>query len=245
MRRILPCLISSALTVPALAQQPAWEPAKTDRQAAQVITDSVLRAHIRFLADDLLEGRGPGTRGDRLAQRYIATQFESLGLKSAAPEGGWFQAVPLVGIDTHTPERIAFRRAEQTLELTFRKDFIAVSGVQRPKTGFKDAEVVFVGYGIVAPEYQWDDYKGADLKGKVLLMMNNDPEDDPKLFAGKTRLYYGRWDYKYEMAARVGAAGAIVIHTEPSAGYKWQVVQSSWTGERFSLPHESGTPVNA
>jgi hypothetical protein len=97
---------------------------------------------------------------------------------------------------------------------------------------------VFVGYGIVAPEYQWDDYKGVDLKGKVLLMMNNDPASDPKLFAGKTRQYYGRWTYKYEIAAKKGAAGAIIIHTEPSAGYKWQVVTSSWSGENFSLPAE-------
>ncbi|MBI3463131.1 MAG: M20/M25/M40 family metallo-hydrolase [Planctomycetes bacterium] len=227
-------------TVPAFAQQRPWEPTEAERRAASAITDGVLRAHTRFLADDLLEGRGPGTRGDRLAQRYIATQFESLGLKPAAPEGGWFQVVPLVGIDTHTPERIAFRNAEQTLELTFRKDFIAVSGVQRPKAGFKDAEVVFVGYGIVAPQYQWDDYKGADLRGKVLLMMNNDPSDDPELFAGKTRLYYGRWDYKYQIAAKQGAAAAIVIHTTPSAGYPWQVVETSWTGEEFELRGEKG-----
>ena len=110
LQRMLLCWISIALTVSALAQQPGREPAKAEQRAAQAITESALRAHIRFLADDLLEGRGPGTRGDRLAQRYIATQFESLGLKPAAPEGGWFQPVPLLGINTHTPERIAFRK---------------------------------------------------------------------------------------------------------------------------------------
>jgi Zn-dependent M28 family amino/carboxypeptidase len=129
------------------------------------------------------------------------------------------------------------------VDLRAREDFIAYAGTAQTESRLDAAEVVFVGYGIVAPEYQWDDFKGADLKGKVLLVMNNDPEDDPALFAGKTRLYYGRWDYKYDMAARVGAAGAIVIHTTPSAGYKWQVVQTSWTGEQFSLPAASGDPA--
>src|SRR5262249_17638956 len=114
-------------------------------------------------------------------------------------------------------------------------------GVQKPAAQSRDAEVVFVGYGIVAPEYQWDDYKDADLSGKVLLMMNNDPENDPNLFAGKTRLRYGRWDYKYMMAAKKGAAGAILIHTTASAGYPWHVVQNSWAGENFELP-DDGAP---
>jgi Zn-dependent M28 family amino/carboxypeptidase len=115
-----------------------------------------------------------------------------------------------------------------------------MSGVETPEARLEQAEVVFVGFGIVAPEYKWDDFKGADLRGKVLLVMNNDPEDDPALFGGKTRLFYGRWDYKYEKAAEMGAAGAIIIHTPPSAGYGWQVIQTSDTGEQFSLPHESG-----
>jgi Zn-dependent M28 family amino/carboxypeptidase len=129
------------------------------------------------------------------------------------------------------------------VDLKFYDDYVAYSGVQAPESKIDAAEVVFVGYGIVAPEYGWDDYKGADLKGKVLLMMNNDPEDDPKLFAGKTRLYYGRWTYKYEIAAQKGAVGAIVIHTTPSAGYPWQVVQTSNTGESFSLPDQGGPRV--
>jgi Zn-dependent M28 family amino/carboxypeptidase len=122
-------------------------------------------------------------------------------------------------------------------------DFIAMSQVEKPSVSIDAREVVFVGYGIVAPEYGWDDYKGADLKGKVLVFMNNDPEDDPAIFAGKTRLYYGRWDYKYEMAARRGAAGAIILHTTPSAGYPWQVVQTSWGNENFSLPGEGERDV--
>jgi Zn-dependent M28 family amino/carboxypeptidase len=231
----------AVLTGAASGQESRFEPSAAEQQAARAITDGLLRAHVRFLADDLLEGRGPGTRGDRLAQRYIATQFQAMGLKPAAPGGGWYQRVPLVGINSHVPDRIAFRQGDASAEFTFRKDFIAVSGVQQPRVTLSDAEVVFVGYGIVAPEYQWDDYKAADLRGKVLLMMNNDPAGDPKLFAGDTRLYYGRWDYKYQIAARQQAAGAIVIHTTPSAGYPWQVVESSWTGEQFEL-HSGGEP---
>ena len=115
-------------------------------------------------------------------------------------------------------------------------EFIAGSGVQGERAELNDAEVVFVGYGIQAPEYDWDDYKGVDLKGKVLLMMNNDPDWDPELFGGEKRLWYGRWDYKYLSAAMQGAAGAIIIHTSPSAGYPFQVVQTSWTGVRYVMP---------
>ena len=124
------------------------------------------------------------------------------------------------------------------VDLRWYDDYIAASGVQQAQGAIDNAELVFVGYGIQAPEYRWDDFKGMDLKGKVLLMLNNDPDWDPKLFAGKKRLYYGRWTYKYESAARRGAVGAIIIHTTPSAGYPWQVVQSSWSGTQFSLPQE-------
>jgi Zn-dependent M28 family amino/carboxypeptidase len=211
-----------------------------ERAAAQAIRPELLRAHIRFLASDLLEGRGPAARGDRLAQEYVAAQLEALGLEPAAPGGGWLQSFDLVGVKSRNPERLRIAGAGEGLELKFYDDFVAASGVQASEARVDDAEIVFVGFGIVAPEFGWDDYKGADLKGKVLLMMNNDPEDDPKLFAGKTRLYYGRWTYKYEIAARQGAVGAIVIHTTPSAGYPWQVVQTSNTGEGFALPHEGG-----
>lgn len=211
-----------------------------EKAAAQTIRAERLRADIRFLAGDLLEGRGPATGGDRLARAYIAARMEAIGLTPGAPDGGFEQRFDMVGVWTHAPDTITVSRDGDTAELRLCEDYIACSGVDLPETRLEGAEVVFVGYGIVAPEYAWDDYKGADLRGKVLLVMNNDPEDDPKLFAGKTRLYYGRWDYKYEMAARMGAAGAIIIHTTPSAGYKWQVVRTSWAGEQFSLPDESG-----
>jgi Zn-dependent M28 family amino/carboxypeptidase len=236
----LPALLLALCSLPALAQRaPLVTPA--EKSAAGVIVPDVLRAHVRFLASDLLEGRGPGTRGDALAQAYIASQFESLGLKPAGADGSYFQRFDLVGI-TSNPKGMTFRAPQGTAELKFHDDFIAVSGVQAPEAKLEESELVFVGYGIQAPEYQWDDFKGKDLRGKTLLILNNDPEDDPQLFAGRTRLWYGRWDYKYEQAAKVGAAGAIILHTTPSAGYPWQVVQTSWTGEQFELPASADVP---
>ncbi len=209
-----------------------------EKSAAASITQDVLRAHVRFLASDLLEGRGASTRGDQLAEQYVAAQFEMLGLKPAGSKG-FYQSLELVGSNGH-PETLSFSGDGKKLELKHADEFMAVTGRQQELTKIENAEVVFVGYGIVAPEYQWDDYKGMDLRGKVLLMMNNDPENDPNLFAGKTRLWYGRWDYKYESAAKTGAAGAIIIHTTHSAGYPWQVVRTSWAGELFDLPHTGG-----
>ena len=239
------------LLLPALAgaATPAAPPVTAaEKAAAKAITEDELRGHTRFLASDLLEGRAPATRGDRLAQEYILAQMESLGLEPGAPEGGWIQKVPLVGIVGKVPEKLIVepsdtpeRRSRSQLKvLSFTKleDYVAFSGTQKPQSQVENAELVFVGYGIVAPEFQWDDYKDVDVKGKVLLMMNNDPEDDPKTFAGKTRLWYGRWDYKYSIAAQKGAVGAFIIHTQPSAGYPWQVVQTSWSRERFELPYE-------
>lgn len=227
-----------------LAQPSGWQPSRQATVAGDRITESLLRAHIRFLSHDLLEGRGPGSRGDQLAQLYIATQLESLGLKPAARDGSWIQKVPLVGVTTTPPARVDFRSASGAVTLQHHTEMMLTSGQQAPQVSVKDAELVFVGYGIQAPEYQWDDFKGVDVKGKILLMMNNDPEDDPQLFAGKRRLYYGRWDYKYEMAAKMGAAGALIIHTTASAGYPFQVVQTSWSGEEFELAASEGPRTN-
>jgi Zn-dependent M28 family amino/carboxypeptidase len=205
-------------------------------EAAKVIDRGTLEGPIRFLADDLLEGRAPSHRGDVLARSYVASVMELLGLRPAAAGGGWEQRFEIVGITTHLPETWAFRARGNEVALRFWDEFIAASGLQVPEVSIPETELVFVGYGIQAPEYGWDDFKGADLKGKILVVMNNDPDWDPALFAGKRRLYYGRWSYKYESAARAGAAGAIIIHTTPSAGYGWKVVQNSWTGEQFELP---------
>jgi Zn-dependent M28 family amino/carboxypeptidase len=215
---------------------PANNPSAGAEKAAKAIDRATLEAPIRFLADDLLEGRGPASRGDELARLYLATALESLGLQPGAQDGSWQQPFEIVGITSDVPKTWELRTGGQTLALKWWDDFIAGSGVQAPTSLLRDAELVFVGYGIQAPEYQWDDFKGMDLKGKVLVMMNNDPDWDPKLFEGNRRLYYGRWTYKYESAARQGAAGAIIIHTTPSAGYPFQVVQTSWSGEQFELP---------
>ncbi len=215
-----------------------------EREAARAITAEALRAHIRFLSSDLFEGRGPATRGDALTESYLKTEMEALGIKPGAPAGGWIQRVPLVGITPAFSGPARFRSERGSAAGIPGDNLVASSGIQKADATIEDAEVVFVGFGIVAPEYQWDDYKDVDLKGKVLLVMNNDPEgtpQEPNLFAGKTRLWYGRWDYKYLMAARKGAIGAIVIHTTPSAGYGWQVVQTSWAGEKFELP-DDGAP---
>jgi hypothetical protein len=242
MRKTLVFLVAVASAPGLLAAESVVTPEQ--KAAAQEITVERIRAHIRFLASDLLEGRGPATRGDQLAEAYLQSEMEAMGIKPGAPGGGWIQKVPLVGIKPTFGGPARFHSALGTATGIPGDNFVAASGVQKPEAKVEDAEIVFVGYGIVAPEYKWDDYKDADLKGKVLLMMNNDPEGsaaEPNLFAGKTRLWYGRWDYKYLMAAKKGAVGAIIIHTSPSAGYGWQVVQTSWAGEKFELP-DDGAP---
>ncbi len=213
-------------------------PPAVEATAKAQITAAALEASIRFLASDELEGRGPATRGDKLARLYLATQLQQLGYLPGGEKGGWEQEFDIVGITARMPASWSFSGKKGGIDLKWSDDYIASSGVQSEKGSIKDAELVFVGYGIEAPEYRWDDFKGVDVKGKVLVMLNNDPDWDPKLFGGNARLYYGRWTYKYESAARHGAAGAIIIHTTPSAGYPWQVVQSSWGGEQFELPDE-------
>ncbi len=231
---ILLCLAACGGDAP-----PDGAPAAGDNpveRALAMITADYMREQVIELASDRYEGRGPGTAGDRLARDYLVGELQALGLEPGAADGGWQQAFELVGLTAEQPPEWSFASADASLALDQWNDFIASSGVQAERAAFDDAELVFVGYGIQAPEYDWDDYKGVDLDGKVLLIMNNDPDWDPELFAGETRLYYGRWRYKYESAARQGAVGAIIIHTTPSAGYPFQVVQTSWTGEQFQLP---------
>ena len=229
-------VVSNAQSQPATSAPAGPVPAAVEKAAHAYLTQAALEAPIRFLASELLEGRGPATRGDELARLYLQTQLEGLGYQPAFANGAWQQPFDIVGLKAQFPKTWSFTGPAGKVDLSWREDYIAVSGVQQEQVSLSNAQLVFVGYGIQAPEFQWDDYKGVDLKGKILVMMNNDPDWDPNLFAGKRRLYYGRWDYKYESAARQGAAGAIIIHTTPSAGYPWQVVQSSWGGEQFQLP---------
>ena len=228
--------VAAAAVLTMAAAQAAQIPADVERTANAGITPATLEAPIRFLSSDLLEGRGPATRGDQLARLYLQTRLEGLGYEPAFAKGAWQQSFDIVGLKARFPKSWSFQGKGARVELAWRNDYIAASGVQEPSVAVQNAELVFVGYGMQAPEFKWDDFKGMDLKGKVLVVMNNDPDWDPNLFAGKRRLYYGRWDYKYESAARQGASGAIIIHTTPSAGYPWQVVQSSWGGEQFQLP---------
>lgn len=211
------------------------------RTAAGRITADGLRERIATLSSDAFEGRGPATPADAKTRSYLVEQLQQIGFAAGGRDGGWQQSFDIVGIDTRMPQQWTFRKAGKEVSFKWWDEYIAASGVQADKGAIEDAEVVFVGYGIQAPEYDWDDFKGHDLQGKVLLMLNNDPDWDPDMFAGDTRLYYGRWVYKYESAARQGAVGAIIIHTTPSAGYPFQVIQTSWSGEQFELPEEGSS----
>ncbi len=212
--------------------------------AASQIEESKLRAHVKYLADDLLEGRGPGSRGGMLAAKYIASQFESLGLEPAASDRSYFQQVQMVGLRTDPTIRLAVKSAAGDAEFRFGDEFVGGTDFEQTEIPI-NSDIVFVGYGVTAPEYNWDDYKGLDVRGKILMMMVNDPPatpSEPNLFGGKALTYYGRWTYKFEEAARRGAAGAILIHTNDSAGYGWNVVRNSWNGERFALAPEAKSP---
>jgi Zn-dependent M28 family amino/carboxypeptidase len=234
--RVAAAILVFAPGAAALSAEQPTIPEPVQAVAKREITRGTLEAPIRFLSSDDLEGRGPATRGDQLARLYLSTQLEALGYQPAGPGGQWQQPFDVVGFKAHMPQTWTFQAKGAPVDLKWWDDYIAGSGVQQEKASVQNAELVFVGYGIEAPEFHWNDFKGMDLKGKVLVMLNNDPDWDPKLFAGKRRLYYGRWMYKYESAARQRAAGAIIVHTTPSAGYPWQVVQSSWSGTQFELP---------
>jgi Zn-dependent M28 family amino/carboxypeptidase len=220
------------------AAAPSLVSADTKIAAAQ-ITPEYLRDQITRFSADEFEGRGPATPADEKARAYLVQQLQQIGFAPGGPDQGWQQAFDVVGVTSKLPTQWTFKHGNKSASFKWWDQYIGSSGVQQEHVAFKNAEVVFVGYGIQAPEFGWDDFKGQDLKGKVLLMLNNDPDWDPALFAGKTRLYYGRWVYKFESAARQGAVGAIIIHTTPSAGYPFQVVQTSWSGEQVELPAES------
>jgi Zn-dependent M28 family amino/carboxypeptidase len=225
-----------------LAASPPMSPVAVDR-----ITAEHIAAHVKFLADDLLEGRAPGTRGGDVAARYIASQFELLGLQPGGDNGTWYQQVPIVESLTKPSFTLSVKAGGgsgngKTETFAFGTDIVAGSNLDDASVAI-NAPVVFVGYGIVAPEYKWNDYAGVDVKGKIVLVMVNDPPataEEPALFAGKALTYYGRWIYKFEEAARQGAAGALLIHTTESATYPWQVVQSSWSGTQYRIPTPAG-----
>ncbi len=212
--------------------------------AGAQIEEGKLRAHIKFLSDDLLEGRGPGSRGGMLAAKYIAAQFEALGLEPAAADRSYFQQVQMIGSRPDPSTKLTIKSGAGDAELKFGDDFVGGTDLEQTEIPV-GGDIIFVGYGVSAPENNWDDYKGLDVRGKIVMIMVNDPPaspSEPNLFGGKALTYYGRWTYKYEEAARRGAAGAILIHTDQSAGYGWGVVRNSWGGERFGLVPDAGAP---
>ena len=201
-------------------------------QALARIQPHVIDAHLRYLAHELLEGRAPGTRGGTLAMEYIRAQMRRIGLQPAG--GSHLQEVPMVGLTPHP--RLAFDTAGGAVEPAYEDEYVLEAGVPEPRVQV-EAPLVFAGYGITAPEFDWDDFKDADLRGAVLLVRVNDPgtEETPDFFGGRALTYYGRWTYKLEEASRRGAAGALLIHTDESAGYGWNVVRTSNTGEQYGL----------
>jgi Zn-dependent M28 family amino/carboxypeptidase len=209
--------------------------------AEDEIQEAALVAHVRTLASDEMEGRAPSTPGGQRAADYIADQLKAMGVEAAGENGTYFQQVPIV----ESVVNRSFTLSVPGRTYRYLQDVVAFSGTEQARAHVQ-GDVVFVGHGIVAPEQKWDDYAGANVRGKWVLIMVNDPPatpDEPDLFAGRALTYYGRWTSKFEEAARQGAAGALLIHTDESATYPWQVVQSSWSGTQYSLPPAEGAPA--
>jgi Zn-dependent M28 family amino/carboxypeptidase len=231
------------------ATPPAPTPARMLQGALQKIDGDSWLEHVTTLASDEFEGRAPGTRGETLTIDYLQQQFRKLGLEPGNPDGTYLQRVPTVGISSHPT--MSYAKDGSSTQLIFGDDYVAWSARAERQIDVTDSELVFVGYGVQAPEYHWDDYKGADLKGKTLLMLINDPplpdpkhpkRLDPAVFGGNAMTYYGRWAYKYEMAAKMGAAGALIVHEAKPAAYPYEVVRNSWSRENFAIYDKAPDP---
>src|SRR5690349_13106978 len=215
--------------------------------AADGISGERFLEHVRVLSSDKFEGRAPGTEGEALTVEYLSAQFAALGLKPGNPDGRWVQDVPLVGL---TGKRTgSMTVGGKRMRMNFPQDYVSVSRRFSETVEVKDTDVVFVGYGVVAPEYGWDDYKGVDVRGKTIVMLINDPPvmraDDParlddSMFGGRAMTYYGRWTYKYEIASEKGAAAALIVHETGPAGYPYEVVSGSWGRENFDIDRDDG-----
>ena len=205
-------------------------------QVADSITEKSLMKPITKLSSDDFQGRATGTVGELKTVDYLTNQLKEYGLQGGAEDGSYTQDVPLVGQKTGQNTTVRISQNGQTVQtFDYNDDFMAWPANLQENVSIDEAELVYVGYGIQAPEEDWDDFKEADVEGKILVVKNNDPSSDPDLFGGETRLYYGRYDYKYEKAKELGAAGVLIVHTTPSAGYGWNVVANSWSRERFYL----------
>jgi Zn-dependent M28 family amino/carboxypeptidase len=229
MYRIAALLLAAAVAAPCSAAP------------EDAITAARLLGHIKVLSSDEFEGRGPASNGEKKTVAYIEKQFRRMGLKPGNPDGSYLQQVAMQGI-TSTPA-LAIEIGGKPLPMQFPDDFTGYAVTPEKAVAGDKSELVFVGYGVLAPEYGWDDFKGADLKGKTLVMLINDPPAaDPALFKGKAMTWYGRWDYKYHIAARLGAAAAIIVHETGPAGYPYDVVRNSWSRENFDLKRNAANP---
>ena len=225
--RLLLALTAVLGAFPAAAQQ-----ASPTARTRAALSGSVYMSHLRFLSSDLLEGRAPGTRGGTLAAEYVAAQFERLGLVPAGDSGSWYHRIPVI---THDPDPTITVTSTPAVPLAYKRDFVAWSMRDSAMVSVQ-APIVFAGYGTTAPEERWGDFMGVDVKGKIVVVLVNDPGlQDSTIFKGKVLTYYGRWTYKIEEAARQGAAGILIIHTDESATYGWNTVVGSWTGEQVRL----------
>ncbi|MGZ4842555.1 MAG: M28 family peptidase [Candidatus Angelobacter sp.] len=238
MKRLGTILLATVICLSTVYGQTAPSPAA--QKAMNAIDAEKIRATVKYLSDDALQGRGTGQKGGDMAADWIAAQFKSYGLAAAGDQGTYFQQVNFFGVTTDSKQtRFAFvPKSGSEMALKFADDYVANDQTHAQKSEI-DAPIVFVGYGISAPEYNWDDYKGVDVKGKVLLMLVNEPpSDDPNFFKGRALTYYGRWTYKYEEAARRGAVGVVLIHKTEMASYGWEVVRNSWGGETSLLQED-------
>ena len=238
---------AAALAATLTAQKKiSGKPASLQTIAPEAINSENIRAQVKFLSSDLLEGRGTGQRGGDIAAEYIATQFALDGLRPAGENGSFFQDVPMVSVKTLPDTQFRFAPTHgEAVALTNLDDYVTNNEDQTSVADI-DAPIVFVGYGITAPEYQWNDYKTYDLRGKVALLFVNEPmSDDPKFFKGPALTYYGRWTYKFEETARRGALATLIIHRTDLASYGWEVVRNSWGTERSYLKRDSSPEVHA
>ena len=234
MNRILSCIGLVSLVLFPACSGPATPPAPVTPTFPSIDGQAVLE-HIKVLASDEYEGRAPGSKGEDLTVKYLIEQYQKIGLKPGNTDGTYVQKVPLVGITPDNTGPLTFRKGPSTLRLKYKDDAVAWTKRVTDEASIQNSDVVFVGYGIVAPEQNWDDYKGLDVKGKTLLMLINDPpvpdptdpkQLDPRVFGGKAMTYYGRWTYKYEIGAGKGAAAVIIVHETEPAAYPFSVVQS-------------------